>query len=124
MVTDSNSRRAVTRAIAVTAEHYGFSWQEIIAKPRQKSISHARCVAMYVARKTTTCSYTELGIMFERDHTTVISAVKQIARLVFDDQELEREVKAIIAKLTGAGPQARDCSGLVYDGAGCTEVRA
>ena len=59
----------------------------VVARPRQ--------VAMYLAKKLTLRSLPEIGRMFgDRDHSTVIHAVRRIADLMQSDAELSANIAA------------------------------
>ena len=51
-------------------------------KDRHKNIADARAVAMWVARKRTSMSFPEIGREFDKDHTTVMSAVRKIDKAI------------------------------------------
>ena len=56
---------------------------------RQRTISLARSVAMYLVRKTAKLSFPEIGIrMGKRNHSTVISACRRIERAVARNEPL------------------------------------
>jgi chromosomal replication initiator protein len=63
-----------------------------LARPRQ--------IAMYLAKKLTTRSLPEIGRKFaNRDHTTVIHAVKTIDKFLKNDEQMRKnieEIKSII----------------------------
>ena len=48
---------------------------------RHKALAHARQVAMYLCRKLTKGSFPEIAARFNKDHSTVISAVRKVERL-------------------------------------------
>ena len=51
---------------------------------------------MFLAKKMTTRSLPEIGRRFaNRDHTTVIHAVKTIARLMEQDDEMKKNVNQL-----------------------------
>jgi hypothetical protein len=52
---------------------------------RHKQHADARAVCWWVARKRTTLSFPEIGREFDKDHTSVMSGVKRIERLVAAD---------------------------------------
>ncbi len=53
---------------------------------RARSVSHPRMLAMYLARKHTGASYSEIGRYFGgRNHSTVISAEKKVAGWLRDE---------------------------------------
>lgn len=69
----------------IVAEKLGIHVDLIVGPRRDKSITYARHVAMYLVRKKTNASYPEIGRAFgNRDHTTVMSAIRKIERLRMD----------------------------------------
>lgn len=63
--------------------------------------SRPRQIAMYLARELTGASYTEIGRMFARDHTTILWGVEKIRKLVAEDRALVRFIEDITGELTG-----------------------
>ena len=67
---------------------------------RSRSLARPRQIAMYFAKKLTTSSLPEIGRKFSnRDHTTVIHAVKKIEELMNKDNEIKQKVSEIKKKL-------------------------
>lgn len=65
----------------ITAEFH-VTLSELQSKKRSKSLTHPRQIAMYLARKLTEHSLSEIGGYFGgRDHTTVMHACQKIQRL-------------------------------------------
>jgi chromosomal replication initiator protein len=59
------------------------------AKARTWAVSHPRMLAMYLARKHTAASYTEVGEYFGgRNHSTAVAAEKKIRQWIVADAEL------------------------------------
>jgi chromosomal replication initiator protein len=78
------------------AMYYGLAVTQLQGPERFPSITRGRHVAMYLAKKLTTESYPELGMLFgNRDHTTVVGAVKKIEEKRSVDPELNREVDSL-----------------------------
>ena len=66
---------------------------EMLSQRRSRPLARPRQIAMYLAKKMTTRSLPEIGRRFaNRDHTTVIHAVKTIARLSEKDDEMKKNV--------------------------------
>lgn len=55
---------------------------EILGKRRYHYIATARAFAMRIARDEGFYSYPDIGRAFGRDHTTVMSACRRVARMV------------------------------------------
>jgi chromosomal replication initiator protein len=91
----------------VVAERSGVTVQELVSADRTKRVVDYRMIAMYLARRLTGKSSTNIGHYFgDRDHTTVIharQAVPNRADLLRAAQALEREILGP-AELPGVFP--------------------
>lgn len=56
----------------------GVTIEDIISRNRHKNIAAARHEIMYWIRAKLKWSYPEIGKLFQRDHTTVLSACRKI----------------------------------------------
>jgi chromosomal replication initiator protein len=77
------------------AQHFNLSVGELIGKSRQSSIILPRQIAMYLCRKYTACSLTEIGRVFRRDHTTVLHSLDKINDALPRDQKLRSSVDSL-----------------------------
>ena len=92
-----------TVILQATADLFNFSLEQITGGSRRRPLVDARQIAMYVTRNMTDLSYPEIGRAFgNRDHTTVIHAVRKIEhhmterKEIFDKvQDLQRRVGEI-----------------------------
>jgi chromosomal replication initiator protein len=55
------------------------SRQDLLSAKRSSHISHARQLAMYLAREETSISLAQIARAFNRDHTTVLHAIRAVA---------------------------------------------
>jgi chromosomal replication initiator protein len=63
---------------------------------RLQAVARPRMIAMYLSRKLTSASFPEIGSRFGgKDHSTVISAVKKIERLLAQDSNLRSVVNTL-----------------------------
>ena len=84
----------------VVCHHFKLRSTDLLSKDRHKSIAFARHVAMYLCKQRLKCSFPELGRAFgNRDHTTVISAVRKVEALRSTDPEVRAHLEAIERKL-------------------------
>jgi chromosomal replication initiator protein len=84
----------------VVCHHFKLRSTDLLSKDRHKSIAFARHVAMYLCKQRLKCSFPELGRAFgNRDHTTVISAVRKVEALRTSDPEVRAHLEAIERKL-------------------------
>jgi len=81
----------------IVAVYFNLNIQEMLSPRRSRSLARPRQIAMYLAKKYTTNSLPEIGRKFSnRDHTTVIHAVKKINELVKNDNEIKHSITEII----------------------------
>ena len=84
----------------LVAAHYNLNIQEMLSPRRSRSLARPRQIAMYLSKQHTTNSLPEIGRKFSnRDHTTVIHAVKKIEDLIKKDNEIKQSILEIKKKL-------------------------
>ena len=70
-------------------DYFGLEHKDLMSGRRQRTISLARSVAMFLVRKTAKLSFPEIGArMGKRNHSTVISACRRIERAVEKNEPL------------------------------------
>ena len=77
------------------AAHYNIRFSDLQSKRRERPIARPRQVAMYLAKTLTTASLPEIGRKFDRDHTTVIHAVRTVEELMEKDKVFADDVNAL-----------------------------
>ena len=84
----------------LVASHFNLNIHELLSPRRSRSLARPRQIAMYLAKQYTTNSLPDIGRKFSnRDHTTVIHAVKKIDELIKKDNEIRQNVIEIKKKL-------------------------
>jgi chromosomal replication initiator protein len=80
----------------VVSNYFNIALSEMLSQRRSRPLARPRQIAMYLAKKMTTRSLPEIGRRFaNRDHTTVIHAVKTITRLSEQDDEMKKSISQI-----------------------------
>tara|TARA_Y100000816_G_scaffold291444_1_gene282805 strand:+ start:2393 stop:3784 length:1392 start_codon:yes stop_codon:yes gene_type:complete len=80
----------------VVSNYFNISLSEMLSQRRSRPLARPRQIAMYLAKKLTSRSLPEIGRRFaNRDHTTVIHAVKTINRLSDQDDEMKKNLNQI-----------------------------
>ncbi len=80
----------------VVSNYFNIALSEMLSQRRSRPLARPRQIAMYLAKKMTTRSLPEIGRRFaNRDHTTVIHAVKTISRLSDQDDEMKKNINQI-----------------------------
>jgi chromosomal replication initiator protein len=94
---DPTSVEDIQRAVC---GHFRLTNADLLSKDRHRSVAFARQVAMYLCRQRLKCSFPELGRAFgNRDHTTVMSAVRRMESLRSTDPQVAAHLEAIERRL-------------------------
>ena len=84
----------------VVASYFNLNIHEMLSPRRSRSLARPRQIAMYLAKQYTTNSLPDIGRKFSnRDHTTVIHAVKKIDELMKKDNEISNHITEIKKKI-------------------------
>lgn len=73
----TNKDQVIKTAIMGVCKDYKITFEDMMSGSRKRSISLPRMVLMYKLYQTG-FTLTEVGAIFNRDHTTVINAIKKI----------------------------------------------
>lgn len=98
-----NKTREVTPKFILdtVAEHFGVSVDDIASKKRNKEFALPRQIIMYLCRSMTEETYQNIATLLKKeDHTTIISGVKKIEKLIQTDNELKNKIDIIKKKLS------------------------
>ena len=80
----------------IVSNYFNIALSEMLSQRRSRPLARPRQIAMYLAKKMTSRSLPEIGRRFaNRDHTTVIHAVKTITRLSEQDDEMKKNISQI-----------------------------
>ena len=98
---NSNNKLVSVESIQnLVASYFNLNIQELLSPRRSRSLARPRQIAMYLAKQYTTNSLPDIGRKFSnRDHTTVIHAVKKINELIKKDNEIRDSIIEIKKKL-------------------------
>jgi chromosomal replication initiator protein len=79
--------------LRTVSKHYGVNRGDLLSCRRNRSIVRPRQIGMYLAKLLTARSLPEIGRRFgNRDHTTVLHAIRKVEQLMKDDTQLREEV--------------------------------
>ena len=85
--------------IAVAA-HFNVTCIDLISERRTANLVRPRQLAMYLAKKLTTRSTPQIGRQFgDRDHSTVLHAIRKVDERIKSDPEFASEVQLIRTRL-------------------------
>jgi chromosomal replication initiator protein len=95
-------KRAITIEAIINAvlADFGVDQKALHSKSRKREIVLARQAAMYLCKKHTTQSVSRIGIVIgNRDHATVLHAIKNVENLLTTDAEFKAKFDAVEAQL-------------------------
>ena len=79
------------------ADHYHISIRDILGKKRSRNLARPRQIAMAITKELTPLSLPAIGDAFGgRDHTTVMHAVKTVAKLRQDDPDVKQDYERLL----------------------------
>lgn len=82
------------------ANYFNLTLSQILGNSQIKSISNARHIAMYLIRYKMDLPYKKIGSLFGgKDHSTVISAITKVEKLVKSDPSMGKIVKDLSSKI-------------------------
>jgi chromosomal replication initiator protein len=83
----------------IISSQYRISVEELTSRSRKRAISFPRQIAMYLTRKYTEESLAHIGDLYNRDHSTVMYAVKVINRDIAQKNTVRQQVEILKDKL-------------------------
>lgn len=96
----SSSPELTSRGITeLVSDQFKLSLEELRSKSRKRAVAFPRQMAMYLCRKHTEETLAEIGKVFNRDHSTVMHAVKVISDLNRRDGSVASQLKLLSNKL-------------------------
>ena len=86
--------------MAVTAEYFAVTLDELCGPVKTKQIASARQIAMYLCREMTDLTLPKIGQTFGgRDHTTVMHAAKKIRTEMAERRQTYDHVQELTARV-------------------------
>jgi chromosomal replication initiator protein len=87
--------------LRIISRHFGVSKGDLLSQRRHRSVVWPRQIGMYLAKQLTQRSLPEIGRRFgNRDHTTVLHAIRKIEGVVAGDAGLREELEELKKLLT------------------------
>ncbi|MFT4042444.1 MAG: chromosomal replication initiator protein DnaA [Gordonia sp. (in: high G+C Gram-positive bacteria)] len=85
--------------LAITAEYFDISVDELRGPGKTRAIAQARQISMYLCRELTDLSLPKIGETFERDHTTVMYAERKIRKEMAERRKVYDHVQELTARI-------------------------
>lgn len=101
--TPENIRVRVDDILRIVGRHFNVTRADLLSPRRARAVVRPRQIGMYLAKKLTSRSLPEIGRRFgNRDHSTVLHAVRKVEELMQADDKLAREV-TLLSRLIEQG---------------------
>ncbi len=97
-----NEKKIITPEliVEVVAEHHNITTADIYSKDKSRSVSYPRQIVMYLCRKLTDLSVTEIGkILGNRDHSTVLHGCDKVSNDIQKDISIHNTIDVLIKKI-------------------------
>ena len=91
----------VEKILMHVSKRYGISVDDIKSKKKTDSIANARHVSIYIIRKLTDLSLKDIGKVFDRNHSTIISSINKIELNIKTVKNFEGEINQLIKEIRG-----------------------
>ena len=93
-------RIKVEDILRIVSRHFAVSKADILSDRRHRSVVWPRQIGMYLAKQLTSRSLPEIGRRFgNRDHTTVLHAIRKIDRELSGNPHLKEEIEELKRQL-------------------------
>ena len=91
-------KRNITISVIIdeVEKYYHLPQGSLITKKRSNDVAYPRHIAMYLAREVLNESYPRIGEEFNRDHSTVMNAVKKVKANLSGDKELAEKLEDLV----------------------------
>ncbi len=100
MEQESKGKRLSGESIReVVSSQFRVSVDELLSRSRKQAVSFPRQIGMYLTRKYTEESLASIGNLYNRDHSTVLYAIKAVSRDIAQKSSVRQQVEMLTDKL-------------------------
>lgn len=92
-------RLTIEDVLKAVASLFNVKVSDLKGSKRLRSISRPRQIAMYICRMNLDATYPEIGNHLNKDHSTVISAVRNVEKMIASDPSVREAIEAIKRQL-------------------------
>ena len=92
----------VDKIFALIYKKYNVKREDLVSAKRTKEIANARHLSIYLIRSVTEMSLPNIGKIFNRDHSTMMSSLDIINKKITNDAIFKSEVDDLIKEIKGS----------------------
>ena len=89
----------VKRIIIAVAAHFDVDPHDILSDRRSSSIVIPRHVAVWMTKQIRKESLPQIGVWFDRDHSTILYAVRKISRMAVEDCDFALRIAGLMSDI-------------------------
>ena len=90
----------VDRILNVVAQKYGIEVEDLKSKKKTAQVVLPRHISVYLVRTMTDLSLARIGMIFHKDHTTIMNSIKNIENEIKNNSGCESEINDLIDEIT------------------------
>ena len=91
----------IEKILTSVSKSYGVPVDQMKSKKRTDTVTNARHVAIYLIKQLTELTLKEIGAIFGRDHSTVISSVEKVENNIKTINNYEMEINRLLKEIKG-----------------------
>ena len=91
----------IEKILGAVSRAYGVPEDQMKSKKKTDNIANARHVAIYLIKQLTELTLKEIGAIFGRDHSTVISSIDKVEKNIKTVNNYETEVNRLLKEIKG-----------------------
>ena len=91
----------IEKILTSVIKSYGVPVDQMKSKKRTDTVTNARHVAIYLIKQLTELTLKEIGAIFGRDHSTVISSVEKVENNIKTINNYESEINRLLKEVKG-----------------------
>lgn len=91
----------IEKILSAVSRAYGVPEDQMKSKKKTDNIANARHVAIYLIKQLTELTLKEIGAIFGRDHSTVISSIDKVEKNIKTINNYETEINRLLKEIKG-----------------------
>jgi chromosomal replication initiator protein len=93
--------------IGCVGSFFGVTRVQLASRSRAERLRHPRQLAMYLCRRYTDASLSEIGRLFGRNHPAVANSIQRVERAILERAPLRYQIEELAARLEGRASDRR-----------------
>ena len=100
---ESSGRASLQNIQFAVAQEFDLQVKDLISRNHAQSIVYPRQIAMYLCKRLTRFSLTDIASVFQKHHTTVLHSINKIEQRLEQDDNLQKIINKVVNKFETPG---------------------